>query len=112
MATVLRLTRHEPEAAQLAELQRLYGSDVQIVTVSKTVAGAAEVKALVAEHAADVLEAVLPLPILAEVVSPRGVQIPVIRAVMNRQVNGDGSATFTFDHYEKVVKVEVQTERL
>jgi hypothetical protein len=112
MATVLRLTRHEPEASQLAELQRLYGSDARIVTVSQTVANAAEVKALVADHAADVLEAVLPLPILAEVVSPRGVQVPVIRAVMNRQVNGDGSATFTFDHYEKVVKVEVQTERL
>ncbi|MBW6441490.1 hypothetical protein K0B04_01095 [Patescibacteria group bacterium] len=57
------------------------------------------------------LEAVLPLPILSEVINSQKVS-PVIRAVMDRELKEDGTATFSFSHYEKVKKVEVQTVRL
>lgn len=113
MDKVLRITRHPASEDQLKELQRIFGADVEIVEVSETVSGAARVAELVKENEASVLEAVLPLPILAEVINPRtGVTIPVIRAVMNRELKEDGTATFTFSHYEKVLKIEVQTERL
>lgn len=111
---ILRLTRHAEQPAQLADLQRIFGEDLEIVQVPKTVADAAEVKALVTEHTASVLEAVLPLPILADVVNPRnGVAVPVIRAITVRtprlndeseQVmdeRGEPLFDFVFDHYEK-----------
>lgn len=110
---ILRLTRHSATTEQLAELLRIFGSDVDIVEHDETVSGAPRVSELVRETAADVLEAVLPLPILAEVVGPRGVGIPVIRAVTRREIGEDGTkAIFVFAHYERVLKVEIVTERL
>lgn len=109
---VLRLTQHEIQPAQLDALKQAYGPDVEIVTVSKTVADVDDIRQVVAEHGANVLEAVLPLPLIAEAVGPRGVGIPVIRAVMNRQIGPHKEVTFTFDHYEVVEKVEVVTRPL
>lgn len=113
MKKILRLTRHAASEAQKLELNRIYG-EVEILEVSETVTGAARVKELVEEAAADVLEAVLPLPMLAEVLNPRaGIAVPIIRSVMNRELVADGvTATFTFSHFERLVKVEVITERL
>lgn len=109
---ILRLTRHPASEEQLGELKRIFGSDCEILEVSETVSGAARVHELVEEHSATVLEAVLPLPILSEVVSSRTGVDPVIRAVMDREIKEDGTAVFTFSHYERVLKVEVQTVRL
>lgn len=113
MEKVLRLTRHPAEKSQVAALQAAFGPDVEIVEISATVAGAAEVAELVARHGATVLEAVLPPPLLAEVLNPRnGISVPVIRAVMDRQVGVDGTAIFTFARYERVLKVVVETAPL
>lgn len=113
MEKILRLTRHPASEEQLVELKRIFGSDLEIVDISETVSGAARVRELVEENGATVLEAVFPLPILAEVINPRtGVTIPVIRAVMDRELKEDGTAVFNFSHYERILKIEVQTERL
>ena len=113
METILRLTRHPASEEQLAELKRIFGSDSKIVEISETVSGSARVRELVEENGATVLEAVLPLPILAEVINPRtGVTVPVVRAVMDRELQEDGTAIFKFSHYERILKIEVQTERL
>ena len=111
---VLRLTRHGATPEQLDELRRIFGDDCVVTEVSETVPDAARVTAICAEYGADVLEAVLPLPLMAEVVNPRtGVGIPVIRAITNRMLDASGEkAIFAFSHYEKVIKVEVVTERL
>lgn len=113
MKKILRLTRHTASEAQKLELNRIYG-EVEIVEVSETVTGAARVKELIEENAADVFEAVLPPQILAEVLNPRsGIVVPVIRAAMIRELAADGvTVTFTFSHYERIVKVEVITEKL
>lgn len=109
---ILRLTRHAAEPVQIAELRRIYGADSEIVEISETVPNVDRIRELVVEHGATVLEAVLPLPLMADAVGPRGVKIPVIRAITKRVLAPDGSATFPFQHYEKVLKVEVVTERL
>lgn len=110
---ILRLTRHEAGAEQVAELHRIFGADCEIVQVSETVAGVERVRELVQEHHTDVLEAVLPLPLMAEVVNPRsGIGVPVVRAFTKRVLAEDGSVSFPFQYYEKVLKVEVVTERL
>jgi len=109
---ILRLTRHAVSEKQLADLRRIFG-EVEIVEVSETVPNAERVRELLEEAEAEVLEAVLPLPLLAEVLNPRlGITVPVIRAVMNREVGKDGSATFEFSHYEKILKVLIETECL
>lgn len=110
---ILRLTRHPAERAQLLQLRRIYGENTEVVDVSETVSGVDRIKELIEEHKADVLEAVLPLPILAQCVDSRnGVNIPVIRASMSREQGADGSVVFRFSHYERVVKVTIETERL
>jgi len=72
------------------------------------------VLALAEEHGADVIEAVLPPPLLADLtssrVNTRG--IPVIRAQMAREVDAAGNATFAFIRYERIIKVEVVAEPL
>ena len=107
---VLRLTRHKPTREQVNELVRIFGNGVTVINVSETVPNARRVAKLVKEHRADVLEAVLPIGLLAEVI--KTVKVPVIRAVMKRRLKADGSVEFVFDHYERVVKVEVIAERL
>lgn len=114
---ILRLTRHPVVPEQLAELRRIFakpGEFLEIVEVSETVLDAARVKALVDEHGADVLEAVLPMPILADLTHPKsGLSVPLIRAITRRELSEDGTKTaFAFSHYEKVIKVEVLSERL
>lgn len=111
---VLRLTRHPAEVAQLEALKKAFGDDVEVVEHSETVSDATRVFELFVLYRPDVLEAVLPLAILSEVLNPRnGITIPVIRAVMNRQLGNDGTtATFTFQRYERLVKIEVVTEPL
>ena len=114
---ILRLTRHTATPEQISELARIYGrpeSPVEIVEVSETVPDAGRVKELVREHRAVVLEAVLPMSILADLTNHKsGIEIPIIRAITKRELREDGTKTeFIFSHYEKVIRVEVLTERL
>lgn len=117
--TVLRLTRHaladtpEQPGPQRLALQRIYGPDVQIVEISETVQDAARVAALISEYHADVLEAVLPLPLVAACLDPRtGVGVPVIRAVMDRELQPSGEPLFTFRGYERILRITIETEPL
>lgn len=117
---VLRLTRHPADETQLSALRaaaaRLLGTaedEIQVETVSATVSTPDEVLELVRQHGAAVLEAVLPVGLLAGVVPLLQKEgVPVIRAVMNRQLGPDGAALFSFDHYELVEAVEVRTRPL
>jgi hypothetical protein len=108
-------------AGQVADLKRIYGADVEVSTHSEQVANAAKVVELGAEF--DVLAVVLPPVILTDLVNPRVNQKPVIRAVANRVATGNtvlNPATgkeeteFRFEHsaWERVLKIEVVTERL
>lgn len=109
---ILRLTRHTVTPDQLAELHRIYDSNVEIVEVSETVPNATRVVELIQEHSADVVEAVLPLPLMSELLKIVG-EVPVIRAITRREINAAGEkAQFVFDHYERIVRVEVVSERL
>lgn len=118
MRRIVRLTRHEASEVQLAELRRVFGGDADITMVSETLPGdpreaVARFDEIAAE--ADVAEVVLPVNLLEAVLkfsqfSKRGGQL--IRAVTKRELGEDGQATFQFQHYELVKKVEVVTEVL
>lgn len=117
MTQIIRLTRHEMSTEQAIELERVYPG-AQVATVSETLpSNSRDAVARFDEIAtsANVVEAVLPVNLLEAVMKfsdfgKRGGI--VIRAITKRTLQPDGRATFDFEHYERVVKVEVMTERL
>jgi hypothetical protein len=102
---------------QKAELARIYPG-AQVTTVSETLpSNTHEAVARFDEIAtsANVVEAVLPINLLEAVMKfsdfgKRGGVI--IRAITKRNLQPDGQTTFDFEHYERVLKVDVVTERL
>lgn len=118
---ILWLSRHTMTDSQLSDLKRIYGDDINIIQYTDTVSGYKDV--LEAGSECDVLAVVLPPSILADLVNPRNNTKPVIRAVANRIETGNmitNPATgmeekefrFEHDHWERVLKIVVETERL
>jgi len=114
---VLWLSRHAPTEEQCLDLEATLGP-VEIIQHTESVRDAEEVIFLMAEHRCDEVVAVLPLNILADLVK-KGIK--PIRAVMERRIvkrglSDDGEETleaeFKFKYFERVLKVEVETERL
>ena len=119
--SILWFSRHNMTDAQLADLKRIFGDHI---TVHHVTANAASFKdVLEAGKDDDVLAVVLPPALLADLTNPRNNTKPVVRAIANRVPTGKqviNPATgkledeFKFVHagWEKVVKIEVVTERL
>ena len=113
---ILRLTRHEASAKQKAELARIFGK-VKVTRVSETLPATPREAVTRFDELArgfDVVEVVLPVNLLESVLkfSRLGQKGRIIKAVTERQLTEDGGVEFSFDHYVKVIKVEVVTERL
>lgn len=118
---ILWLSRHTMTDVQLSDLKRIYGDDIAIKQYDKTVSSYKDV--LEAGAGCDILAVVLPPSILADLVNPRNNTKPVIRAVANRvetgnmitnPANGSQEKEFKFehDHWEKVIKIVVEVEKL
>lgn len=118
---VLWFSRHNMTDDQINDLKRIFGSDITINHVSANAVSWRDVVEAGAND--DVLAVVLPPALLADLTNPRNNQKPVIRAIANRVATGNqviNPATgkledeFKFVHagWEKVVKIEVVTERL
>ena len=119
--SVLWFSRHNMTEDQIDDLKRIFGSDVTIRHVSANAASFKDV--LEAGKDDDVLAVVLPPALLADITNPRNNTKPVIRAIANRVPTGKqviNPATgkledeFKFEHagWERVLKIEVVTERL
>ena len=119
--SVLWFSRHNMTTEQIDDLKRIFGEHI---TVHHVTANAASFKdVLEAGKDDDVLAVVLPPALLADITNPRNNTKPVIRAIANRVATGKqvvNPATgkledeFKFVHagWEKVLKIEVVTERL
>lgn len=117
---VLWFSRHNMTDDQLADLKRIFGE----IKINHVNANASDVNDILeAGKDADVLAVVLPPALLAQLTNPRINQKPVIRSIANREATGNmiiNPATgkeepeFKFVHagWERVLKVEVITERL
>lgn len=119
--SILWFSRHNMTDAQLADLKRIFGDHITVHHVTSNAASFKDV--LEAGKDDDVLAVVLPPALLADLTNPRNNTKPVIRAIANRVPTGKqviNPATgkledeFKFVHagWEKVVKIEVVTERL
>lgn len=118
---ILWLSRHNMTEGQITDLKRIYGEDIEIKHYTNTVNSWQDVVDYGSD--CDVLAVVLPPAILADLVNPRNNTKPVIRAIANRVETGNtivNPATgkeekeFKFVHagWERIVKIEVVTERL
>ena len=118
---ILWLSRHNMTNEQITDLRRIYGEDIEIKHYTNTVNSWKDV-AEIGEDC-DVLAVVLPPAILADLTNPRNNTKPVIRAIANRietgntivnPATGKEEKEFKFVHagWEKVIKIEVITERL
>ena len=119
--SVLWFSRHTMTNNQLSDLKRIFGEGITIHQVSASATSFRDV--LEAGKDDDVLAVVLPPAMLADLTNPRNNTKPVIRAIANRVATGKqvvNPATgqledeFKFVHagWERVLKIEVVTERL
>jgi len=116
MATkIVRLTRHVMTAEQADELERIYPGAVieqlDVTLPTDPVLAVSRFDEIVATAAADVVEAVLPLPITQAVLNhsrfaKEGGEL--IKSVML----SDRQGGFALSHYEKVLEVKIVSERL
>lgn len=105
---ILWLSRHSPTEKQYRELERIF-DDIEVVVKMIEVKGAHEVKKLIAQVNADEIVAVLPNHILEELVS---LGIQPIRAIMDRQMQANGTAQFTHIKFVRVLDMKIETEEL
>ena len=104
---ILWLSRHAPQEEQYRALEQAFAPEpIRLIEVNKTVQSADEVINTMSDNGADELVAVLPINLIADL-THKGVH--PIRAVMNRELKDDGQVEFTFDHFERVDKVEIVT---
>lgn len=122
MNAIVRLTRHEADDAQAEALRAVWrietgNSDIpEIATIAETLPGDPRQAVLrfdeLVQHA-QVVEAVLPINLLQAVMEHSqfaksgGI---IVRARMERTLNGSGGATFAFVGYERVIRVLVETQ--
>lgn len=117
---ILWVSRHTMTQEQEADLKRIYGANI-VKQYAESITSAKQVVELGAD--CDVLAVVLPPAFLADLTNPRINTKPVIRAIANRVATGrtvTNPATgaeepeMKFEHagWERVVKVEIVTEKL
>lgn len=126
IVSVLRITRHEASPEQMNALgeaiRKLIGDperggfNINVIQFSQTLDSPEHFFQVWEESGRPpVVEVVLPINMLAsilEIARRQGLNIHFIRAIMNRVDLGGGGVKFEFAGYERVIKVEVVTERL
>lgn len=121
MKRILWFSRHDLTKDQLADLNRIYGEEILVKHVNTTASSWKDIAE--AGENCDVLAVVLPPSLLGDLTNPRNNTKPVIRAIANRIPTGNkvvNPATgkeedeYRFEHagWERVLKIEVVTERL
>ena len=126
MKTVLRLTRHAMGENQVAVLRHYFGEDVNIVTrdIEYGSDPLATIRAAIDTAGPNVvaLDLVAPMPVVAKVLKPlQDDGITVIQACFLNGPDGrrvvlgkdeNGRPIFEFTHYDKVLRVVIETSML
>ena len=116
MKQILWVSRHTMTPRQTEQLNRIYG-EVQITQMDATISDIADILAV----PADVYAVVLPLSLLAalrqntdkEIIQSISGRVPTGRTVYN-PTNGINEQEYTFDHlhWQRIVRLELETEIL
>lgn len=115
---VMWQSRHAPTREQLDALSKKLATDGQKIVIDQITDTFSSGKGIV-DHfektGADEMVVVLPIHILAELIQDlrqRQLAIHPIRAVMTRSLNAAQEAEFSFDHFERVLDVQIVCEPL
>ena len=111
MVKVLWFSRHELSNGQLEDLKSIYGQNLSITQVNRTIKSAFELKSEVEEH--DVIAVVAPLPLQAEFLKLAG-EKPVIFCKNDRVFDKDDNTKVSFVHagWFRIKEIRVDFERL
>lgn len=108
MKKIVWISRHELDERNKEILNKAFGSWELVKWVKDTVTPE-DLKKLAEEYSDAAFVVVLPPQLLAELIKYTR---EVYRFVVNREVKEDGTAVFTPVGLERVLKIEVVTERL
>lgn len=106
MKKVLWISRHPMTVEQLAAIDN--GNPVEMDQETESVSDVRDLASRVAE--ADIVAVVLPPALLMALVSMVKGEKPIIRAISERRVLDDGSATFKFVKWEQIKEFKIVTE--
>lgn len=119
MKKVLWISRHTMTEPQYRNLVQVLGDEVQLLPYTETVKRVDVLRPLIEQ--ADAIAAVLPVELLAELVTHAN-RRPVLQSVAGRRFTGrriplpDGRSEpeIAFEHlyWQQIVKLELQTKRL
>lgn len=114
---ILFLTQHEIQEAQIKELKKAFGENVEIKHHREAVAGPSEIMNLASD--CDVIMPVCPLTWIMDLLNPRinTDKKMVIRAMMDRKLDGHdehGNPQYSLvhNHFEIVDKFEIISHNL
>ena len=107
---VLWFSRHEMSADQLTDLQRIYGDNIAVNQINRTITSAYELADEIKES--DVIGIVAPINLQSQFLKIAGDK-PVISSRSKRIILEDGEKVqFVFDGWYQIHKIEVVTEDL
>lgn len=107
---ILWFSRHILGQDQLAGLIALYGDDLQVTQVDKTIQSASELTPYILES--DVIALVAPMKIQQQVLKLAGSR-PVIFSESKRLLSEDGGKTlFKFNGWYQIKRIEYEVTRL
>jgi hypothetical protein len=93
---------------QYRELERIFG-DIEVVVKMVEIKAAQEVKDLIEKVDATEIVVVLPNRLIEDLIS---LGVKPIRALMDRQMQGDGIAKFTHSKFVRVTDMKIEMEEL
>lgn len=119
MKKVLWISRHCMTKEQSDDLKRIVGDEIEIVPWKETLHSLTEIKPLI--EAADLIAVVLPLSLLAELLKIsdgkmvlQSVSARIPSGKMHTVADGIVEPEFEFRHkyWERIIKINVEVERL
>ena len=107
---VLWFSRHELSSEQLSDLERIYGPDLEIKQINRTISSATELRDDIAS--VDVVAVVAPLPLQAEFLKLAGDDKPVIFCKNNRILVQGEKAVFKHAGWFRIKEIKTVFKRL
>lgn len=103
---ILWFSRHELNQEQFKDLQRIYGENISVTQINKTISSAFELADEVKSH--DVIAIVAPINLQAQFLKLAGKK-PVISCRNKRILLGEDKVAFKFDGWYQIQKIEIIT---
>jgi len=110
MVKLVWVSRHELNEKNLEILRKAFGDIVEVLQYKETVRDVNELVRFAESHNADAFVVVLPPHLIQQLL--QATDKPVYRFIVERKVKENGEVEFTPVGLERIVRIEVVTERV